>query len=560
MAPETMQSTGSSMEVLKAVLKRCAVQPDSIVIRDQQKSYSYAQLISSSRSIADLLCNRDLTQPSHGSTIAMSSQQEQQKSRDLQGARIGIIAKPSAEFVAGIFATWLSGGVAVPLAISYPESELLHVMNDSDVSVVLSTEDHQQMLKDVAVKCGARFSIIPDVMSSMAHDSISLGGEIDDSRTTETGVENALIVYTSGTTGKPKGVVHTHAGITAQVEILSEAWGYSSADQFLHCLPLHHVHGLFNALLAPLYAGSVVEFMNKFSVRGIWNRWRESYPKDGVKADNAITVFTGVPTMYTRLVQGYEAMEPELQLASAYAAKQLRLMMSGSSALPLPLMKEWERITGHRLLERYGMTEFVMALSNPLDGPRKGGTVGKALPRVQVKVISEDGSEVNSSEVGELCIKSPSLFKEYWKQPEITKESFIGEGFFKTGDTVRIDEDGYYVILGRSSADIMKVGGYKLSALEIESILLEHPAVSECSVLGLPDEDYGEAVSAVIVPVASARDVTGSKPVLTLEELRSWSKDKLAPYKIPTRLFLWDSLPRNAMGKVNKKELRKLLQ
>ncbi|KAF5187108.1 Malonate--coa ligase, partial [Thalictrum thalictroides] len=305
-----------------------------------------------------------------------------------------------------------------------------------------------------------------------------------------------------------------------------------------------------------------VEFMPKFSVRGIWQRWRESYPNHETKVDDAITVFTGVPTMYTRLLQGYDAMEPELQAMSASAASKLRLMMCGSSALPYPVMQQWESITGHRLLERYGMTEFVMALSNPLRGMRKGGTVGKPLPGVQVKILSEDEIESDAVGVGELCVSSPSLFKEYWKQPQITKESFIDGGFFKTGDTVRVDEDGYFVILGRTSADIMKVGGYKLSALDIEAVLLEHPVVSECCVLGIPDKAYGEAVCAIIVPSADAknRGEDACKPAITLEELQSWAKEKLAPYKIPTRLFLWESLPRNAMGKVNKKELKKNLQ
>ncbi|BAF06236.1 Os01g0761300, partial [Oryza sativa Japonica Group] len=337
-------------------------------------------------------------------------------------------------------------------------------------------------------------------------------------------------------------------------------WGYRSEDQFLHCLPLHHVHGLFNALFAPLYSGSVVEFMPKFSVRGIWQRWRESYPNNGSKNDEAITVFTGVPTMYTRLLQGYDGMDPEQQSASSFAAKQLRLMMCGSSALPSPLMKRWEEVTGHRLLERYGMTEFVMALSNPLHGARKEGTVGKPLPCVEAKIIMEDGAET-TSEVGELCIRSPSLFKEYWRKPEVTAESFIDGGFFKTGDTVTVDDEGYFIILGRTNADIMKVGGYKLSALEIESVLLQHEIVLECAVLGLPDEAYGEIICAIIVPKEDSkkRAELDSKPALTLEALTSWSKDKLAPYKIPTRLYLWDSLPRNAMGKVNKKELKKLL-
>uniref|UniRef100_A0A5B6ZW29 4-coumarate--CoA ligase n=2 Tax=Davidia involucrata TaxID=16924 RepID=A0A5B6ZW29_DAVIN len=301
--------------------------------------------------------------------------------------------------------------------------------------------------------------------------------------------------------------------------------------------------------------------MPKFSVRGIWQRWRESYPKDGTKVDNAVTVFTGVPTMYTRLIQGYETMDPELQAASASAASQLRLMMCGSSALPFPVMQQWETITGHRLLERYGMTEFVMAISNPLRGVRKGGTVGKPFPGVKAKILGEDERGDDAMGVDELCIKSPSLFKEYWKLPEVTKESFTDDGFFKTGDAVKVDEDGYYIILGRTSADIMKVGGYKLSALEIEAALLEHPVVSECCVLGLPDKDYGEAVCAIIVPEAETERKREEelKPALSLEELCAWAKEKLAPYKLPTRLILWDSLPRNAMGKVNKKELKKIL-
>ncbi|XAR50655.1 Long-chain-fatty-acid--CoA ligase [Bertholletia excelsa] len=561
------------MEVLKEVARHGSSSSKKIAIRADQRSYTYANLISSAKRISKLLCNAEV------------KNLDGTRGNDyLGGARIGIVAKPSAEFVAGILGTWLGGGVAVPLALSYPEAELLHVMNNSDISMILSTEDYSELMQKVAAKCDAQFSLIPHVSSipssTTEHDK-SETGEIDGDKSLEgidvsnkiEGKDPALIVYTSGTTGKPKGVVHTHQGILSQAQILSNAWEYTSSDQFLHCLPLHHVHGLFNALLAPLYAGSApvfllvfflflkVEFIPKFSVRGIWQRWRESYPKDGTKVDDAITVFTGVPTMYTRLIQGYEAMDPDLQVASAAAASKLRLMMSGSSALPYPVMQQWETITGHRLLERYGMTEFVMAISNPLKGVRKGGTVGKPFPGVEAKILSEDGSDDGTTGVGELCIRSPSLFKEYWNLPEVTKESFIDGGFFKTGDAAKVDEDGYYVILGRTSADIMKVGGYKLSALEIESVLLEHPSVSECCVLGLPDTDYGEAVCAIIVPDAEIKKKQQEelRPALSLEELCSWAKDRLAPYKLPTRLFLWELLPRNAMGKVNKKELKKML-
>ncbi|XP_073226423.1 probable CoA ligase CCL8 [Cicer arietinum] len=534
------------MEVFKAIAKQELASQGNVAIKADQQSYSYKQLISSAQNISDLLCASNVK-------------------GNLGGARIGIVAKPSAEFVAGVLGTWFSGGVAVPLALSYPEVELLYVMDNSDVSAILSTEDHIELMQSIANKTSSQFFHIPPVpnnSSEKSRDEHSQNGEIDADRIFLENIESssedaALILYTSGTTGKPKGVVHTHRSILAQVQTLIKAWEYTSADQILHCLPLHHVHGIFNGLLAPLYAGSTVEFLPKFSVSGIWKRWRESYPKEGSKTDDAITVFTGVPTMYTRLIQGYHAMDPEIQATSASAARNLRLMMCGSSALPQPVMQEWESITGHRLLERYGMTEFVMALSNPLKGQRKAGTVGKPFPGVQVKILADKDNENEENVAGELCVKSPSLFKQYWKLPQVTKESFTDDGFFKTGDTVTTDKDGYFIILGRTNADIIKSGGYKLSALEIESVILEHPIVSECCVLGLPDKDYGEVVCAIVVPAAKQND--NPKPALTLEELTTWAKDKIAPYKIPTRLIVWDKLPRNAMGKINKKEMKKLL-
>ncbi|KAI5434560.1 Malonate--CoA ligase, variant 2, partial [Lathyrus oleraceus] len=227
------------------------------------------------------------------------------------------------------------------------------------------------LMKNIANKTSSRFFHIPPVpnkSSEKSNNGHSKNGESDADRIFLENIERssedpALILYTSGTTGKPKGVVHTHRSILAQIQALTKAWEYTSAGRFLHCLPLHHVHGLFNGLFAPLYVGSTVEFLPKFSVSGIWKRWRESYPTEGYEADDAIIVFTGVPTMYTRLIQGYHAMDPELRATSASSARNLRLMMCGSSALPQPVMQEWESITGHRLLERYGMTEFVMALS-----------------------------------------------------------------------------------------------------------------------------------------------------------------------------------------------------
>uniref|UniRef100_A0A0E0C812 4-coumarate--CoA ligase n=1 Tax=Oryza meridionalis TaxID=40149 RepID=A0A0E0C812_9ORYZ len=488
----TQNTTSTFMEVVQEVLKHGSTQGVRAAIRSDQKSYNLVQLIASALDVYNILRNKNVpplsfSMTQNGSTG--SSVKGINGTGFLGGARIGIVAKPSPEFVAGIFGTWLSGGVAVPLALSYPEAELLHVMNDSDISMILSTKEHQDIMENISTKCSAHCSLLPSVTSipvnidcqepsstEVTSSISSLIAEIDSSKEIR-GDDPALILYTSGTTGKPKGVVHTHKGIVSQVE-----------------------------------------FMPKFSVRGIWQRWRESYPNNGSKNDEAITV----PTMYTRLLQGYDGMDPEQQSASSFAAKQLRLMMCGSSALPSPLMKRWEEVTGHRLLERYGMTEFVMALSNPLHGARKEGTVGKPLPRVEAKIIMEDGTET-TSEVGELCIRSPSLFKEYWRKPEVTAESFIDGGFFKTGDTVTVDDEGYFIILGRTNADIMKVGGYKLSALEIESVLLQHEIVLECAVLGLPDEAYGEIICAIIVPKEDSkkRAELDSKPALTLEALTS---------------------------------------
>lgn len=571
-----------------------------VAVATAQGNHSYGQLLASAWQLSSTLLEDNLLKPSVDESVGdvklqitshpyMGSKQSTngaisqlgRKMNDitsLNGARIGIMSNPSAEFVAGIWATWISGAVAVPLALSHPETEILYVMNDADVSFVMGTKEYQGFLEGIARKCSAHFCLIPlvpklpmDFRTSELFESRDVKGDSSGILSEEVlaAVENlavvdgdkpALIVYTSGTTGKPKGVVHTHHSIAAQVQILTEAWEYTSTDRFLHCLPLHHVHGLYNALLAPLYAGAVVDFIPKFSVREVWQRWIESYHSDGSKAEDAITVFTGVPTIYARLVQGYELMGTESQKAAASAAHQLRLMMCGSSALPYPVMEQWEKITGHRLLERYGMTEFGMALSNSLHGNRKVGTVGKPLPGVQVKIASQNENNCNKPSIGELYVKSPSMFKEYWRQPQVTKESFGDDGYFKTGDTAMMDEDGFFVNLGRTSVDILKVGGYKLSALEIEAALLEHPDIAECCVLGLSDTDYGEIICAVMVLKGEAQKAADeSKPVFTIKDLQKWAKGRIAPYKIPQRLHIWESLPRNAMGKVNKKELKQLL-
>ncbi|KAL3700693.1 hypothetical protein R1sor_018715 [Riccia sorocarpa] len=550
----------SKMEVVKAVLRVESAALDKVALTAGGRDYTYAEVLRAAFRISSLVEKKDAI-----NGVVANGEEKQvdaETGRKPDGPRIGIMAKPCAEFVASMWAAWLNGAVAVPLALSYPEVELIHVLTDADISVVVATEEYKEILEKVVEKSpGVKLYILPPVSSE--NDSVvtqsldKLLVEVQSRASNLSGEEAALIIYTSGTTGRPKGVVHTQGGLGAQVRMLSETWEYSADDRFLHCLPLHHVHGLINSLLAPLYTGATVDLLPKFSTSGVWQRWRDSYPLGGEPADSPITAFTGVPTVYVRLLQGYEAMDAETQKASAYAAKQLRLMMCGSSALPLPVMEQWEAVTGHRLLERYGMTEFGMGLTNPVRGERRPSFVGQPFPGVEITI---DDSDSDVKGVGELCLKSPSMFREYWRQPKVTKESFTEDGFFRTGDTVTI-EDGYVKILGRTSVDILKVGGFKLSALEIEAVLLEHPAIAECAVLGLPDKDYGELMCAVIVPPeAKAKEAAAtSEPVLTLKELHQWAKEKLAPYKLPQKLYIWESIPRNALGKVNKKELKKTL-
>ena len=345
-----------------------------------------------------------------------------------------------------------------------------------------------------------------------------------------------MMLYTSGTTGKPKGVVTTRGNIAAQVESLVEAWGWSADDRILHVLPLHHIHGIINALCCPMWVGASVEFLSTagaaFDARAVWERFEAK----------GITLFMAVPTIYAKLIREWENAPPERQRAWSEACAGLRLMVSGSAALPVATLERWREISGHTLLERYGMTEIGMALSNPLRGERVAGSVGTSLPGVEARLVDEDGVV---GDEGEIQVRGENVFLEYWNRPDATATSFDG-AWFKTGD-IAVIEDGRYRILGRNSVDIIKTGGYKVSALEIENELRAHPLIDECAVVGVPDEEWGERVGAALVLKGGA--------AFTLDELREWGKERLAVYKVPTRLLLVDELPRNAMGKVTKPEI-----
>jgi malonyl-CoA/methylmalonyl-CoA synthetase len=434
---------------------------------------------------------------------------------DLDEDRVAFLVPPSFAHVVVSRAIWLAGGVAVPLATSHPPAELEYVIRDADASIVIGSGRQAEALEAIAAAKGARFIRTPDLLATDAAP-MAVAPPAPERR--------AMIVYTSGTTGKPKGAVTTHGNLAAQVTSLIEAWEWTPSDVALLVLPLHHVHGIVNVLGCALAAGASCEILPQFDAEPAWDRL----------ASGEITVFSAVPTIYHRLIASYDAAPAALQRARTSGSRRVRLMMSGSAALPLRTLERWREITGHTLLERYGMTELGMVLSNPLHGERKPGSVGAPLPGVEVRLVDS-----------ELEVRGPGVFLEYWRRPQETREAFH-EGWFRTGD-VAVVEDGSYRLLGRSNVDIIKTGGYKVSALEIEETIREHPAVADCAVTGVKDDEWGERVAANVELRPGA--------TLTLDELQAWTRPRLAPYKLPRDLRVLDALPRNAMGKVVKTAL-----
>jgi malonyl-CoA/methylmalonyl-CoA synthetase len=480
-----------------------------VALIDELGAYTYADLLeASARVAAGLLEGRE----------------------DLGEARVAFLAPPGFEHVVVQWGIWRAGGIAVPLSPLHPRPELEYAAADAGAEVLAADLSLAETLRPVAESLGRRFVTTGTLLASQAEAPLP---EVAPDR-------RAMILYTSGTTSRPKGVVTTHANIEAQVRSLVEAWEWGVQDRILHVLPLHHIHGIINVLTCALWAGAICEFIPRFDAQAVWRRF--TVP--------GLSLFMAVPTIYERLIAAWESAAPEVREEWSSGAAGLRLMVSGSAALPATTLDRWREITGHTLLERYGMTEIGMGLSNPLHGPRFSGHVGLPLPGVEVRLVDETGAAVPPGAPGEIEIRGPGVFQEYWQRPEETAKAFRG-GWFRTGDMAVLEEGGYR-ILGRTSVDIIKTGGYKVSALEIEETLRDHPSVRECAVVGLPDPKWGERVAAVL----SLREGAA----LDLPALRAWCRDRLAPYKIPSRLFIVDALPRNAMGKVVKPELARLFE
>jgi malonyl-CoA/methylmalonyl-CoA synthetase len=445
------------------------------------------------------------------------------------GARIAFLLSPGRNYTATLLAAWQVGAMAVPMCISHPAEEWAYVLDDAQPALLIAESPFFEQVAPLAAERKLSLYRVNDLMAQPLPETwpVLLLEQA------------ALMIYTSGTTGKPKGVVLSHRNIEAQIRNLVEAWEWTASDMILNPLPLHHIHGLVNVLLCALWAGACCEFMPKFEAEKVWKRWQE--------AD--FTLFMAVPTVYHRLIQYYEESTSTAQAAMRAACQKMRLMVSGSAALPESLLAAWQAISGHVLLERYGMSEIGMVLSNPYRGRRLPGKVGKVLPRTQVKLVDEHMQEVALGESGQIVVKGETVFSTYWQKPQATAEAFR-EGWFLTGDIALQDAEGNFQILGRNSTDIIKTGGYKVSALEIEACLLQHEAIAECAVVALPDEAWGERIAAALV----ARN----KHTLDTEALRHWLKQRLAAYKVPQQMLTVEALPRNAMNKILKNEVKQL--
>ena len=448
---------------------------------------------------------------------------------DLNEARVAFLVAPSCAHVATQWGIWRAGGIAVPLCTSHPAPELAYAIDEAGATALVADDAFHARLAPLAAERGLRL-LRTDALLAAADQPLP---EIDEER-------RALILFTSGTTSKPKGVVTTHAGLAAQIASVFAAWEWSADDHLLHVLPLHHLHGILNLLCTALWSGATCELQDGFDAARVWQR---------IAAADGLTLFMAVPTIYARLRTAWEAAAPAEREAMSAGCRRLRLMVSGSAALPVALLDAWRGISGHTLLERYGMTEIGMGLGNPLRGERRPGHVGVPFPGIEVRLVDDAGAAVGDDTPGQIQVRGPGVFSEYWNRPDETRAAFTADGWFRTGD-VAVREHGSYRILGRDSIDIIKTGGFKVSALEIEETLREHPAIAECAVVGIADDEWGQRVAAAVILRPDA--------TLDLEPLRAWAKQRLAPYKVPTLLRVVDDLPRNPMGKVVKPEVARL--
>lgn len=448
---------------------------------------------------------------------------------DLEEERVAILLPASLDYAAALLGVWRAGGVAVPLNTASAAPELERCLADSGASRLIADAGRHGELAPLCGRLNARLTGAGELAAAEPAALPAVDGD-----------RRAMMLFTSGTTSRPKGVVSAHRTVRAQIVTLLDAWRWTEDDVIPLFLPLHHIHGIINILCCSLWAGATAHLFAGFDAGRVCR----------LAADGVFNVFMAVPTVYVKLIRHIEALDAREAERVRRGFGAMRLNVSGSAACPVELFERWRELTGQTLLERYGMTEIGMGISNPYDGERRAGFVGRPLPGVEAALFDEDDRRIaGEGAPGEIRVKGESVFLEYWNDEKATRDSFR-DGWFRTGD-VAVVEDGCYRIMGRSSVDIIKSGGYKLSALEIEGTLLAHEAIGEAAVVGAPDETWGEVVAAFVVLREGAR--------LDHARLKEWCAGRMSAYKIPKILKVVEALPRNAMGKVTKPALKDML-
>lgn len=443
------------------------------------------------------------------------------------GDRVAAQVEKSPEALFLYFACVAAGAVFLPLNSAYTASELSYFIEDASPSLVVVDPAKIEALAPTAARAGAKLETLASDGSGSLTEKAETASADFDPVPREPG-DLAAILYTSGTTGRSKGAMLSHDNLLSNARTLTEYWQFTGDDVLLHALPIYHTHGLFVATNIILGVGATMIFHAKFDA------------KEVIKSLPGATSMMGVPTFYVRLLKE-EALQREL-------VSHFRLFISGSAPLLAETHIDFETRTGHRILERYGMTETNMNTSNPFDGERRAGTVGFPLPDVALRIVdAETGKEVEPGKVGVIEVKGPNVFQGYWQMPEKTKEEFRADGFFITGDLATQDTDGYVTIVGRAK-DLVISGGFNVYPKEIEGVIDEMPGVVESAVFGVPHEDFGEAVVAAVV----ARDAANLQEAEMIQIL----KKDMAVFKVPKKIIFLGELPRNTMGKVQKNVLR----
>jgi malonyl-CoA/methylmalonyl-CoA synthetase len=476
---------------------------------------------------APCLCWGDTTL-SYADVVAQSARWAgwfQQQGTQL-GDRIGLFLPNSPTFVCAYLGAQLAGAAVVLINTQYRAHELQHMLADAQPRLTITNEDGQALLAGLTQPVQ---SYTTDVELPPADlDALALPEPSD----------LALLAYTSGTTGRAKGAVHTHASLAANSAAVTTAWHWTSADRLLLVLPLFHIHGLGVGVHGTLLTGASLDLRPRFVLEEVL----------AALASGTISMFFGVPTMYTRMVAALRIEEPGNQGTGAAA---VRLFVSGSAPLSAQTFADFQRLFGHTILERYGMTETVMNLTNPYAGERRPGSVGMPFPGQEARIVDvQQRTPLPDGQIGEIQVRGPHVCAGYWQNPAATNAVFHSDGWFSTGDLGMRSADGYYTITGRAS-DMIISGGYNVYPREVEEVLLQHPAVVECAVFALPDADLGERVAAAIVLDPQAMLSTAAADA----ELSAFCRNHLAAYKLPRTIVYRDTLPRNALGKVQKPAL-----